>query len=417
MIKVFHRTTFSIFNIPIQVIWIGIFLIFIRLFFLFAFIDLAKLPGYEYGALAKNLVNGKGYSLFYFENNKMLYEYKAEAIPHKSAYMPPLYIFLISPFMIIQNTAIQNLLIVLLNILFDLCSLILLYKLVYKLFNLKAAYLSCIIFALLPEFIYSSTRVGTTSIYFFLILLLFNLLSNEEKNNLYNLKFSIILVLLILCRSEIFLFLTLLYIYFISKRNYKIVIFSMIAIIITILPWQIRNYYTFNQIIPLTTSSGVNFYRGNNQYEPGSWGDENIEQKRTNLQNHENFETDMNQMYFEESFKIIENEPLIIISHIPVKIFNLLIFNPYDLRTKNVFYIIPWIVMILFGFFGIYKNKDKILLHNFIYLFFLYHIITAVIFFALPRYQTMMKIAVIPFAASGIISFTNLFKKNINNHK
>jgi 4-amino-4-deoxy-L-arabinose transferase-like glycosyltransferase len=399
-------------NIPIQVIWMGIFLVLFRLIFLLGFVDLSKLPGYEYGAIAKNLVNGKGYSLFYYENNKMLFDYKPDAKPHKSAYMPPLYIFIISPVMLLKNIAIQNFLIVLLNIFLDFFSLLLLYKLVFKLFNVKTAYLSCSIFLFLPEFIYSSTRVGTTSIYFFLILLLFNLLNKEKTGILYYLKISIILVLLILIRSEILLFILILYTYFIYKRNYKLIFISILITIITILPWQIRNYYTFSQIVPMTTSSGLNFYRGNNQFYPGSWGDEIIEQKRTDLQYNENFETDMNKMYFDESFKIIKNNPQRILSQIPVKIYNLLILNPNDNRADSKFYFIPWFIILICGLFGIYFNKDKIFLHRFLYMFILYHIITAIIFFALPRYQTMMKIAILPFAASGIIIMIEKISKS-----
>ena len=79
----------------LAVIALGIFL---RIIFVWQFVDISSINQWEYGEIAKNIVHSNGYSLFYFENDSLAYKYKEEVKPFPSAYMPPGYVFIILPF-------------------------------------------------------------------------------------------------------------------------------------------------------------------------------------------------------------------------------------------------------------------------------------------------------------------------------
>ena len=66
---------------------------------------------WEYGEIAKNIVNGNGYTLFYIEDAKIKHLYNENVEPAKSAYMPPGYVCFLLPFMLIDNIEFRNILI------------------------------------------------------------------------------------------------------------------------------------------------------------------------------------------------------------------------------------------------------------------------------------------------------------------
>ena len=75
-----------------------IFTFVIRILFAFVYIDLnSEVFYYEYGNINKNIIAGKGYSLFYTENGSIKYEFNPKAQPAPSAYMPPGYSLLTLP--------------------------------------------------------------------------------------------------------------------------------------------------------------------------------------------------------------------------------------------------------------------------------------------------------------------------------
>ncbi len=366
---------------------------------------------YEYGSLAENMRNGKGYSLFHFEGDNLTHHYSENSIPFPSAYMPFGYPILISPAFLFSNSVISNSYILFLNIFFDILSIILLYRFTKQIFNKNIAIISIIIFAIIPEFIYSSTLTSTTSVYHFFILLILNLLfeyiQKQSLKNLILIAFSFGFFLLF--RSEPVIFLIIVAIYLMKFKNFFHII-VLIAIPFTMLiPFQVRNYIVFDKFIPMTTSAGLNLYRGNNPEHIGNWGNDEIFQYRHSLRNDKNYEIKLNEFYTEKSIIYIKNNKLHVFKNSIVKLYHLWIFNSIDERTTRLIYLIPWIVLLsafLFSFKLIKLKQVDLLL-----IFLLYSTITAMIFFALPRYQTMMKIAIIPFAAVSIHFLINKLTK------
>ena len=67
-------------------IFIGILLFGILLRVIFFFIQGAGNQNeWEYGDIAENIINGKGYSFYYFEENNLTHKYNENASPSPSA--------------------------------------------------------------------------------------------------------------------------------------------------------------------------------------------------------------------------------------------------------------------------------------------------------------------------------------------
>jgi len=109
----------------------------------------------------------------------------------------------------------------------------------------------------------------------------------------------------------------------------------------------------------------------------------------------------MNKYLVDKALRNIYRNPVEELGYVLEKIYDLWLFNPDDLRSANYFYLIPWFILITLFLLCLIKsfnwNKQK-----FIFLFLIYINLIVIVFFCLPRYQTMMKIALIPFAGEGI---------------
>ena len=374
-----------------------------KLLFVFIFINLNELEYYEYGELANNLYQGNGYSLLH-DIDKAGNDLNSPGEPHISAYMPPGYVFYLYPFFIISDTVVRNLFIICSQVLISCLLIFLIYKFTKKYFSETSALIAAAITGFLPEFVFSSTHIQITLFYHIgivaLLLQLYKL--NSHKINVSTLiTIGIIFGSLILFRSEILLFATIIIIYLINQRNFKESLIIMGIIILIILPWQVRNYVVFDKIIPITTSSGLNLYRGHNPYDIGVWADDSLFAQIRSVRNEKDFEVKMNNIYLESAFTFIRENPDKEIVYPFIKLYNLWIINTSDNRTFNIIYLIPWIVFLLFSVYGLFKSGSWIV-HKFSYLYLIFFSIVVIIFFALPRYQSMMKISLVPFAALGV---------------
>ncbi len=368
-----------------------------------------KINYWEYGIIAQNILNGKGYSLFYYEDDQVKFEYNSNSKPYPSAYMPPAYVYYLIPFMAIENNNLRNILFLLIQIFISNIAIYLTFVLSSKYFDHTVGIISASLYAFLPEFIYSNFTPGTTLLYHILttsLLLLIDNLSN--KRNLF--ISSILFVILTYLRAEFIFFVIIILIYLISKKQYYSVIIISFIVITSLLPWVYRNYTIFNRVIPMTTSGGLNLYRGHNPYQPGIWADEKIADSLNKLAVHKDYEIKMNDFYFAQALNSIKENPLHGLKTTFVKLYHLWFINPNDNRSLNLLYLIPWIFMIMLFIYGMVKipNKDNL---NYIFIFLVYHSIISIIFFSLPRYQTMMKIALLPIISWSLNDISKRFKK------
>lgn len=376
-----------------------------RFIYLFIIIEPENVNIWEYGEIAQNIIAGKGYSLFYFEGDNLNWEFNKGAQPFKSAYMPPGYTILILPaFMFGDKIAAVNI-IMAFQLILSAVTCLLLIKLVSKMFDEKAALIAGLIFTCLPEFIYAAGSISPVVI-FHLMIVIFFLNIAEASNRRINYALMALAAILIF-RMEIILLIILIIIYFLFvKRVRKALILAAFSILI-LFPWQIRNYIVFNKFIPLTSSGGQNLYRGHNPYEPGVWADSNTVEARLEFKNDPYYEINMNEYYLSHAGKFIIDNPIREIGYSIDKFVSFWLIDFDDKRSYHILYIIPWIIILFSALYGLlnYHKSDRI--YYLIYLFYFTSLI--LIFFALPRYQSMMKIMLLPFSA---YAFSLLFIKN-----
>jgi hypothetical protein len=385
-----------------------------RIGFMLIYSDIEKDYYWEFGNIAKNLQAGNGYSLFYFRNDTLQQDYTPLAKPYPSAFMPPAYVYYLYPFLTIDNVELRNSLIFISQIILSLFLILIIYYFSSKYFSERIGLISAFIVALLPEFIYSCVLYNAVIHYHLLIILsLFLLLDKDfHTDNKKIIPFFILSVLILYFRSEFVVFLFLIFIIFLFKKQFKLFFTGVAIIIILFSPWVIRNYVVFNKFVPLTTSGGLNLYRGHNQIAIGNWGSRDFINDIKNKNSGDNFEIIYNEYYFNKAKESISGNLSSEIKLFFIKIYNLWIINPGDARSFNLAYLIPSLTILILAVIGFIKTFS-LAKYKFIYLFILYSTLIAVMFLALPRYQTMMKITFIPFAAYSIDFFISKLKNQI----
>lgn len=356
---------------------------------------------WEYGAIADNLVNGKGYSFYYFEGQDLSYIFKIDSHPSPSAYMPPGYVFILSGFKLISSGFVYSLLIFIFNLILFVVSLLYLFELTQNLFGSKVAIYSILIYSIIPEFIYTTYSIGTTQIYHLFLIMIFYYSLKNVKSRIFILPF--IFGVAVLFRFELFLLLIFVIPIILYRKQYKKAILMIIIPIFFVSPWVIRNYHTFGEFIPFTTTSGLNLFRGNNDVQIGGWHNLNtlsaIHSFRGDTSNIELF---LNDMYIKEGIKIISDDYGSEAINLGKKLIYFWIINPIEKDSLNPVYYVPWMILLSFAILGFIKSKDR---PTILYLIITYHTILALVFIPLLRYQTMMKVIMIPVAAYGIKVF------------
>jgi len=366
---------------------------------------------YEYGALAENLINGNGYSLFYFEDNNINFSFQENIKPFPSAYMMPGYPLLISGLLILQAKN-PYLLLFILQAVAASFAVVFLYFFIKKLAGNSIADISALIYSLMPEMIYPVISVGPTVFLHLLVVIIFYLLSNIDRYPRYIYFTALLSLLLVYLWPAMILFISFIGLYFLFKSRYKELIIVFLFITIGLSPWIIRNYTEFDRFIPLTTSTGQNFFRGNNMVYPGYWAGEKEAEDIKRLKRDYAFELKLNDYFLNKGIENIKVNPGKAILDGLEKIFHLWVYYPYDSRTGNFLYLIPWMILLPFIFVAMF-SKFEFDRKNILYFYLLSFTINSFVFFALLRYQTIMKIALIPLSVQGMfIVWDMYFKKN-----
>ena len=105
--------------------------------------------------------------------------------------------------------------------------------------------------------------------------------------------------------------------FFLFQRQYKISAKLFFIALILILPWSIRNYLVFEKVVPLTTSFGLNLFRGNNAEGIGSWGDDETESK-IGMIGMDNLELEVNKIYQDKAVSFSSKKILVRSSKMPL---------------------------------------------------------------------------------------------------
>lgn len=362
---------------------------------------------WEYGTIAENLANGKGYSFYYFDGINIESEYKEDSNPAPSAYMAPGYVLTLYFFKIISNDSAYKSLVFFFNLLLFLITVLLLFNFTSWLTNDKTALFAVAMYCFIPEFIYTTYSLGATQLYHFFIIAIFYLALVRTKDNPKYL--AIVFGFAILFRFELILLLIFFIAYYLYKKDIRKVILLAFIPTMFLSPWIVRNHIVFDEFIPTSTTGGLNLFRGNNNVIIGGWHNfETLDKVRSYEGDKEMVELYLNDMYKEEAIAYIKEDLGRSTLNFGKKFFYFWVLNPNEEESTNMVYLIPWFLLLSLGVVGFYKSKNK---NSLIKLYFIYHTTLAVVFIPLLRYQTMMKVMLIPFAAYGIYQLMNANKK------
>lgn len=134
--------------------------------------------------------------------------------------------------------------------------------------NDRVGVLSAFFYALYPPYVQSVSLVLTEVIYTFLFLLYFliQLKALKSKNKWVSIAAGIVFALAVLTRPMLFpLFIVpFIYEWFVTKdkKIFRSFIYTLAAMVVTMMPWWIRNNITFGKVILLSSGSGNPMYAG-----------------------------------------------------------------------------------------------------------------------------------------------------------
>lgn len=199
--------------------------------------------------IAKNLVNGFGYTLFLEDGI--------------TAFKAPFYPLLLTVFIFIFNTGAKLAIVIFQHFLLSLIPILLL-KLGNSTSRKEIGYVSAWLFLIHPAYFYYPNVIEPTNVFilFSLISIIIGIESLKKTSQksfiLLGLLFGIILLIQPIVALILFAFL----IFLLLKREFKkfTIVFSITLLVVS--PWIIRNYIEFDKFIPGKSPFWLNFYVG-----------------------------------------------------------------------------------------------------------------------------------------------------------
>jgi len=365
----------------------------------------------EYGEIVKNLHAGNGYSLYHMTDAGIQLWFDPSDRPYPSAYMPPGYVAFLYPFFWIETVPVRNVLIILAQALISLLVLAGAYRVTTIHFGETAGLIAALMVCILPEFIYASVTFSPVVLYQGLVLAFFLWFHHGEQIYFRQAVGSAVLIATAtLFRSEFLLFgVAVMTIELCRKRYRKVVMITGFTILL-LLPWAVRNTSALGAFVPLTTNGGLNLYRGHNPEQIGAWGDPVVLERLKLLEPGRDLEVRMQELFLRRAFEDIRAQPLEAFLSGFTKLFHLWVFDPGNERSQHPVYLVPWLALL--GLFAIGAGSTRSWgRHQLLWLFLISSSLVAFVFFALPRYQTIMKIVIVPFAAYGMVALPALWRR------
>lgn len=148
----------------------------------------------------------------------------------------------------------------------------LLFRISFKLFNNElTAILTAGLYIFFIDVLQATAMLLTENLYLFLSILVFYLLMilSEKASQLNKFLFIIVNALTVLVRSTYLLTYFFIAIYFALKKNYRMILLSLLFIMILLLPWGLRNYRLYHKFMLSNVTLGYNLWAGNNLQSQG----------------------------------------------------------------------------------------------------------------------------------------------------
>lgn len=349
---------------------------------------------WEYGILAQNVLNGKGYSFPFTDENLA---FLPEIYP--SALMPPGYVGFLLPFLLIQQVFIRNLLLFGVQIGVSVYAIWLLSRYIKEKVNHQVAMWFMLLATAMPDLVYASVSVGPT-VFLHLLLALFLILNLRKNHNdwkVYGYKF-ILASLAVYFRSESFLVFILLFLIPFRKGICIKSLTVILLLALSMLPWMYRNYGLFGRWL-FASNAGINFYRGNNPGQIGDWPPTFSPEALVLRTQPDTYELEFDRLAFRLATDWISKHPITALSRLPEKFARFWLLDWTDPRARSFWVVLPWFLCLALAlylpFWRVTGRWPEVLI------ILLTYTCIILVFFPQPRYLALVKPFFLVFAALG----------------
>jgi len=215
----------------------------IRIIFISLFSEV-EYPNFQYDTIGWNLVQGNGYSM------------DIDPPYSPSAYRPPVYPFFLAT--IYKLFGHSYFAVKVMQSIVGALTCVLIYLISIEVFSRKVGIISALISSVYPAFLYYTNTLIMEIVLIFIVAVTVLLFVKVVKHKTlkYQIAFGISIGIASLCRPAMLLypFFALLFMYFIypNKKEYlKHGGLMLIAMLLVLTPWTIRNYVVFGKILPV----------------------------------------------------------------------------------------------------------------------------------------------------------------------
>ena len=339
----------------------------------------------EWGKLLYNLINYKTLSQQAFGDFLL-----------PNLWLPPLYAYFLY---ILSFTGLENqnfvLFILFVQVFLSSITVVFFYKVNRFFLSEMLSLCSAVVFSIFPIYLYASSQISSASLAILLIIFFFYFFFHlGRKSNFFNiLFFSIIAGLLILTRREFIAvaIISSFYLFLFFKKPIKDIFLILLLIIITISPYVIRNYMTFEKII-IHSGFGYNLWQGNNPNSTEQ-GSEIINQDFQNIidkiPKDKFYRIKEDKIFIKEATKNIQENPTRYLILYIKKFFSYVFFDLNSTLPNyyNPFHILPIILAAITSTLGILISNKKSYNLNYLILIYIFYISVIPIFAIQPRYK------------------------------
>ena len=359
----------------------------------------------EWGTLLYNLIN---------HNTLSQQQFGDFLLPN--LWLPPLYAYFIYilSFSGLEN---QNLIILILffQVFLSSISVVFFYKINRFFLSQTLSFYSSLIFSIFPLYLYASGQISSASLAIFLIVFFyyFFLKITEKSNFSYILLFSVTAGLLILTRREFIaiVIISSIYLSVFFKKSIKDILLILIISALTISPYLIRNYITFDKII-IHSGFGYNLWQGNNPNSKVEGSEiiyENLQNLIDEIPKDKFYRINEDKIFIKEAIKNIKEDPKRYLILYIKKFFSYIFFDLNSTLPSyySPFHILPIFLAAITSTFGIFLSKKKSHYFNYLILIYIFYIAVIPIFAIQPRY----KLYIIPFQIVFSFIFINFLKE------
>ena len=362
----------------------------------------------EYPQIARHVIAGEGFRY-----------HVLEGVAVRSAYTPPGYAYyLAGTFALLGEGLTCFIVIQFLHALAGTAVCWTTYKLGQLAVSKSTGLLAGYICAFYPTHVFASVVIHPAPLYILLNLLILLLILRAEPRYWSKkiIPAGLLQGLLILFRPQTILYAVLLGICLAGRTKSKarylgpVVFLTLAAAVVA--PWTIRNYVVFNRFIPVTTTTGYNIWRGQNDLPPVGYVCENVSRNSlrpessaefASVPRDDRFEPARDKLYLKWAIEYIKADPGRAMINAVRKVGLFWGYNPYHKRGREPLVWAPWIVVAPMFIVGLVYSAIKKMVPWIFYAYPIVHTVLAAMFLCLPRYRMLIEPIIFIFAAVGII--------------